>query len=111
MNTIEICILLVYIFFQRRRRPQKTRQVDQEGRQEDEELVIPIRTVKAFNFESHGNIGPFIQTGLLFSKRVLPKMNGIKVAKQTFNLRSRFGSFLAQNSQEEAKGLKRQVQG
>ncbi len=36
-------------------------------------------TVKASNFGPRGKFGPFFRKGLLLSKRVLQKMNGVKI--------------------------------
>jgi hypothetical protein len=54
----------------------------------------PDSTVKGSNFGPGGNFGPFFQKGLLSSKRVLQKKEGIYTIKASnFGLHGSFGPF------------------
>ncbi len=71
---------------------------------------VIISTVKAFNFGSHGNFGPFFgRVELLWSKRVLQKNEWNKSCRRTFDLPSRFCSFLAQNPPELSTDMQEMV--
>jgi hypothetical protein len=69
---------------------------------------VEYGNVKASNFGPHGNFGLFFQVFLL-SKRVLQKNDWNKSCGHTFDLQSRFCSFLAQNLPKEATRLARNV--
>jgi hypothetical protein len=47
---------------------------------------IPLITVKASNFGTHGNFGPLFQNGLLSSKRALQKKRSYKKNLRSTNL-------------------------
>ncbi len=68
---------------------------------------VPIGTVKAPNFGSHGNFGPHFQKGLLSLKRVLQKNEENESCRKTLDLQIWFCLFVVHDSSTEATKLAR----